>query len=283
MSLSRLSLSSSSRGLFTPLACSSLSRYYSEFILSKKEGKVALVTLNRPKKLNALCSKLVDELVDELSTLDNDPEVGAIVLTGSEKAFAAGADIAEMADMEYIEVFQDKLFAPLRQMRNMKKPIIAAVNGFALGGGCELAMMCDIIYAGNTAKFGQPEIKIGTIPGIGGTQRLTQAVGKSRAMEWCLTGEPITAEEARDAGLVGKIFPAEELVDEAIKTATKIASHSQPIVAMAKECVNQSLELSLTEGLQYERRMFHSTFATADKKEGMKAFSEKRPPVFRNK
>jgi len=248
-----------------------------EFILSeKKDNRVALVTLNRPKKLNALCSKLVEELVDVLENFENDPNVGCIVLTGNAKAFAAGADIAEMANMEYIDVFQDKLFDPLKRVRNLKKPLIAAVNGFALGGGCELAMMCDIILAGESAQFGQPEIKLGTIPGIGGTQRLTQAVGKSRAMEMVLTGEFITAQQALTAGLVSRVVPSDALLDDALKTAAKIASMSQPIVTMAKESVNRSLELSLTEGLQYEKRMFHSTFATKDRKEGMNAFVEKR-------
>mmetsp|Transcript_700 Transcript_700/g.1020 ORF Transcript_700/g.1020 Transcript_700/m.1020 type:complete len:290 (-) Transcript_700:43-912(-) len=289
MALNRALFSSSFSGSRSLFASNAL-RWYSaeaggyEFILSeKKEGNVALVSLNRPKKLNALCSQLVEELVDCLEAHDDDPEVGCIVLTGNERAFAAGADIAEMEKMEYIDVFQDKLFAPLKRVRSLKKPVIAAVNGFALGGGCELAMMCDIIMAGDKAQFGQPEIKIGTIPGIGGTQRLTKAVGKSVAMEMVLTGDFIDAEKAAKAGLVGRVVSSETLVEEALKTAAKIASMSQPIVAMAKECVNESQELSLTEGLQYEKRLFHSTFATADKKEGMNAFVEKRNPNWTHK
>jgi len=255
-----------------------------EFVISeKKDGNVALVTLNRPKKLNALCSQLVEELVHCLEEHENDPNIGCVVLTGSDKAFAAGADIAEMAKMGYIDVFQDKLFAPLKKIRTFKKPIIAAVSGYALGGGCELAMMCDIILASDTAQFGQPEIKLGTIPGIGGTQRLTQAIGKSRAMEMVLSGDFINAQQAASYGLVSRVVTADSLVDDALKTARKIASFSQPIVAMAKESVNQSLELSLTEGLQYEKRMFHATFATKDKKEGMNAFVEKRAPAWTNK
>jgi len=267
------------RPAFSPIRQGWYSTGAYEFVLhEKKEGNVALVTLNRPKKLNALCSQLVDELVNCLESLDADPDVGCIVLTGSQKAFAAGADISEMANMEFSEVFQDNLFAPLKKVRSFKTPLIAAVNGFALGGGCELAMMCDIILAGDNAQFGQPEIKIGTIPGIGGTQRLTQAVGKSRAMEMVLTGDFISAHEAATAGLVSRVVASDKLIEDALKTATKIASMSRPIVTMAKESVNQSLELSLTEGLQYEKRMFHATFATKDKKEGMSAFVEKRPP-----
>eukprot|EP00211_Chloroparvula_japonica_P017575 CAMPEP_0119132044 /NCGR_PEP_ID=MMETSP1310-20130426/11254_1 /TAXON_ID=464262 /ORGANISM="Genus nov. species nov., Strain RCC2339" /LENGTH=283 /DNA_ID=CAMNT_0007122655 /DNA_START=20 /DNA_END=871 /DNA_ORIENTATION=+ len=253
-----------------------------EFVLSEKKGSVGLVTLNRPKKLNALCDQLVTELMETLETHDADKDVGCIVLTGSSKAFAAGADISEMSHMNYAQVFQDKLFAPLHRMRNLQTPVIAAVDGFALGGGCELAMMCDIIYASQNAQFGQPEIKLGTIPGIGGTQRLTQAVGKAKAMEMVLTGDFITADMAESAGLVAKIFPSESLVEESLKQAEKIASMSRPIVTMAKECVNRSLELSLTEGLQYEKRMFHASFATHDRKEGMDAFVQKKKPNWKH-
>lgn len=257
-----------------------------EFVKTEKMGEkknVGLITLNRPKALNALCDKLMIELSSAIKTFDNDDSVGAIVVTGNERAFAAGADIKEMANNNYSDNLRKSFLQHWDHVGRARKPIIAAVNGYALGGGCEIAMMCDIIYAGDKAKFGQPEISIGTIPGAGGTQRLTRAIGKSKAMEIILTGTPITAQEAEKSGLVSKIFPAEELVNEAIKLGEKISSHSQLTVAIAKESVNKAFEMTLNEGLHFEKRMFQSTFATADQKEGMAAFIDKRSPKFTNK
>ncbi|XP_065579154.1 probable enoyl-CoA hydratase, mitochondrial isoform X4 [Artemia franciscana] len=252
-----------------------------EHILVERKGEkqnVALITLNRPKAFNALCDGLMKEVSNALDSMENDSGIGAIVITGSERAFAAGADIKEMKDRRFEECYSGNFLNHWNRVSSCKKPVIAAVNGYALGGGCELAMMCDIIYAGDKAKFGQPEINLGTIPGAGGTQRLIRSVGKSKAMEMCLTGNQITSEEAEKFGLVSKVFPAAELVDEAIKSAEKIASHSQLIVAMCKEAVNNAYEMSLTEGLHFEKRLFHTTFATNDRKEGMTAFVEKRTP-----
>lgn len=239
-----------------------------------------MITLNRPKALNALCDELMTELTGQLQTFDKDPDVGAIVITGSEKAFAAGADIKEMSSQTYPSTYSNAMLSHWDAVSNTSKPIIAAVNGFALGGGCELAMMCDIILAGDKATFGQPEIKLGTIPGVGGTQRLVKAVGKSKAMQLILTGDFMSAEEAEKAGLVAKVVPKEELLDEAEKMASKIASYSKPITAMAKECVNTAFNTTLDQGLLFERRVFHATFATKDQKEGMAAFVEKRAPEF---
>jgi len=254
-----------------------------QMIISEKKDKVGLITLNRPKALNALCEQLLNELVDELQHLDKDESVGAIVITGSEKAFAAGADIKEMASKNFMDAYRGDLFSQCDKISKIRKPIIAAVNGLALGGGCELAMMCDFIIAGDNAQFGQPEIKLGTIPGIGGTQRLTRAVGKSKAMEMVLTGNFIKADEAERAGLVSRVVPAKELVENALKTAGQIASFSKPIVAMAKECVNTAFETTLAEGVHFERRLFHSTFATEDRKEGMRAFVAKEQAKFQDK
>jgi len=242
------------------------------------EGRVGLVTLNRPKALNALCAGLMDELITALNEMDNDPKIGAIVVTGSEKAFAAGADIKEMQNRDFQSNYKENFLDWWSNITLVRKPIVAAVNGYALGGGCEVAMMCDIIYAGDKARFGQPDITIGTIPGAGGTQRLTRAIGKSRAMEMNLTGVPITAQEASSYGLVSKVFPAESLLEEAVKTADKIASHSKIIVQICKESTNAAYELSLKEGMRFEKRLFQSTFATNDRKEGMTAFVEKRKP-----
>ncbi|KAF9132699.1 putative enoyl-CoA hydratase, mitochondrial [Mortierella sp. 14UC] len=254
-----------------------------EFLLTETRGRVALVTLHRPKALNALCNGLFVELNQVLKEFDNNKDIGSIVITGSERAFAAGADIKEMKDRQFIENYVEDFLGHWTQITKIRKPIIAAVNGFALGGGCELAMMCDIIYAGDKAVFGQPEIKLGTIPGAGGTQRLVKAVGKSKAMEMCLTGSVnLTAQEAEVAGLVSKVYPAEQVLDEAIKTATKIANLSTPIVQMVKDAVNQSFEMPLQAGLTFERRLFHSTFASNDQKEGMSAFAEKRKANFTN-
>lgn len=247
-----------------------------------EKNNVALITLNRPKALNALCNQLMTELNEVIGELDKNDNVGAIVITGSEKAFAAGADIKEMVNNTYSHSMKGNFLSFWNSVSKVVKPVIAAVNGYALGGGCELAMMCDIIYAGDKAKFGQPEIAIGTIPGAGGTQRLTRIVGKSKAMEIVLSGNPITAEEAEKCGLVSKVFPSDKVVQEAIKLGEKIASHSQLIVSMAKESVNMAYETTLQEGLHFEKRMFHGTFATADRKEGMIAFTEKRPPKFTN-
>lgn len=263
--------------------CCHVSNY--EYIKVETVGEkknVGLITLNRPKALNALCDKLMTEVNDAVSKFDQNENVGAIVLTGSEKAFAAGADIKEMQNNTYAKCISGNFLSSWDGVSRAIKPVIAAVNGYALGGGCELAMMCDIIYAGDKAKFGQPEIAIGTIPGAGGTQRLTRVIGKSKAMEMVLTGNQITAEEAEKSGLVSKVVPASELVAQAIKLGEKIASHSQLTVAMAKESVNTAYETTLKEGLHFEKRMFHGTFATTDRKEGMTAFIEKRPPKFTN-
>lgn len=254
-----------------------------EFIKMEKRGKVALITLNRPKALNALCDQLITELNQTLLDLDSDLETGAVVITGSDRAFAAGADIKEMAPQTYMSAYKTDMLSHWDNITNIKTPVIAAVNGFALGGGCELAMMCDIIYAGDNARFGQPEIKLGTIPGCGGTQRLIRAVGKSKAMDLILTGDMLSAEEAKSAGLVAKVVPADELVEYAMQQADKIASYSLPIVRMAKEAVNASFENSLQQGVIFERRLFHSSFATEDQKEGMSAFIEKRDPEWKDK
>ena len=252
-----------------------------EMILVETHGAVGVVRLNRPGALNALCDQLMEELGAQLLAFDADPAIGAIVLTGSEKAFAAGADIKEMKDRTYPAVALDDFIGNLWEtVLRVKKPVIAAVAGFALGGGCELAMMCDLIVAAETAKFGQPEINLGVIPGAGGTQRLTRAVGKSKAMDMCLTGRMMDAAEAERCHLVSRVFPAEALVEEAIKIGAKIAGQSVYAVAMAKRAVNAAYETTLTEGVRAERAMFLSLFGTADQREGMSAFAEKRKPVF---
>jgi enoyl-CoA hydratase len=255
-----------------------------ENILVEKRGKVGIVTLNRPKALNALSSPLIADLGHALDDMEADDNIGCIVLTGSEKAFAAGADIKEMAGKTYMDVYlADFITKGWERVSTVRKPIVAAVAGFALGGGCEVAMMCDFILAADNAKFGQPEITIGTIPGSGGTQRLTRFVGKSKAMEMCLTGRMMDAAEAERAGLVSRVVPVAELLPEALKVAERIASLSRPVVMMAKESVNRAYETTMAEGVKFERRLFHSTFATEDQKEGMSAFVEKRPPQFKNR
>jgi enoyl-CoA hydratase/carnithine racemase len=251
-----------------------------EYLIVEKRGKVGLITLNRPKALNALCDGLVKELNAQVKCFESDPTIGAIVITGSEKAFAAGADIKEMSSKSYMDAYKNDMLAHWHDLTRSRVPVIAAVNGYALGGGCELAMMCDMIICGDKAVFGQPEVTIGTIPGCGGTQRLTRAIGKSKAMEMILTGRQMQAQEAEQSGLVARVVPAAELVDQAVKLAEKIASFSRPIVTMAKEGVNAAYETTLQQGVIFERRLFHSTFATNDQKEGMKAFSEKRKPSF---
>jgi len=266
------------RMILTRLMSSNTQYQYIKTDTAGTEGRVGLVTLNRPKALNALCAGLMDELIRALNDMDEDPKIGVIVVTGSEKAFAAGADIKEMQNRDFQSNYKENFLEWWSNITLVRKPIIAAVNGYALGGGCEVAMMCDIIYAGDKAKFGQPEITIGTIPGAGGTQRLTRAIGKSRAMEMNLTGVPITAQEASEYGLVSRVYPAESLVEEAVKTADKIASHSKIIVQICKESTNSAYDLSLKEGMRFEKRMFQSTFATNDRKEGMTAFVEKRKP-----
>jgi len=252
-----------------------------QMIISETKGAVGLVRLNRPAKLNSLCDQLVREMVSALSAHEASPAIGCMVLTGNEKAFAAGADIAEMANLSYVQ--SGSLFSILSRIREFKKPLIAAVNGFALGGGCELAMLCDIIVAGKESKFGQPEIKLATIPGIGGTQRLTRAVGKSLAMEVVLTGDFYDSLTMLRAGLVSRVVDDANVLPEAMALATKIASMSQPIVALAKASVNQAFETNLTSGLLLERKLFESTFATEDQKEGMKAFVDKKNPTWKNK
>ncbi|HEY1973675.1 MAG TPA: enoyl-CoA hydratase [Pseudonocardia sp.] len=244
--------------------------------------RVALIRLSRPKSLNALNLTVMRELTEVAAALDADPEIGAIVLTGSDRAFAAGADIAEMAPLSYQDVLAADLFAGWDALARVRTPLIAAVAGYALGGGCELAMLCDVLIAAESAVFGQPEIKLGVIPGIGGSQRLTRAVGKAKAMDLCLTGRTMDVQEAERAGLVSRIVPAAELLPEALKVATSIAAMSLPTAIMTKEAVNAAFETTLAEGVRYERRMFHATFATADQKEGMAAFLAKRTPKFQH-
>src|ERR1700731_3588804 len=252
-------------------------------ILVEQRGRVGLIRLNRPQALNALNSRLNDELGQAVTAFDADAGVGCILLTGSDKAFAAGADIKEMAGKSAVEVFMGDFAGTWDAVARARKPVVAAVAGFALGGGCELAMQCDLIIAADTAKFGQPEIKLGIIPGIGGTQRLPRAVGKAKAMDLILTGRMMDAAEAERAGLVARVVPAASLLDEAMKVAETIASMSLPSVLAAKEAVNRAFETSQAEGIRFERRIFHSLFATADQGEGMHAFIEKRPAKFQNK
>jgi enoyl-CoA hydratase len=255
-----------------------------ETVILERKGAVGLITLNRPQALNALSASLIRDLGAALDELEADEAIGAIVITGSDKAFAAGADIKEMADRSYMDVYlSDFITKGWERVGTCRKPVVAAVAGYALGGGCEIAMMCDTIIAADTAKFGQPEITIGTIPGSGGTQRLARAIGKAKAMEMCLTGRMMDAEEAERSGLVSRIVPAADLLGEALKVAGKIAAMSRPAVLMAKEAVNRAYETTLAEGIRFERRLFHSTFATEDQKEGMAAFIEKRKPAYKNR
>jgi enoyl-CoA hydratase len=254
-----------------------------ETILTETRGRVGLVTLNRPQALNALNSTLIRELSVALDAFEADANIGCIVLTGSDKAFAAGADIKEMQAKTYMEAYTEDFIASWDRVARCRKPVIAAVAGFALGGGCELAMMCDFIIAADTAKFGQPEIKLGVMPGAGGTQRLTRFVGKAKAMDLCLTGRFMDAAEAERAGLVSRIVPAADLIAEAMKAADAIAGMSLPATMMTKESVNRAYETTLAEGIRFERRVFHAMFATEDQKEGMAAFVEKRKPAFKNK
>ncbi|WP_299563026.1 enoyl-CoA hydratase [uncultured Mycolicibacterium sp.] len=251
-----------------------------ETILVTREDRVGIIQLNRPKALNALNSQVMAEVTAAAAEFDRDPGIGAIILTGNEKAFAAGADIKEMATLEFSDVFDADFFEPWSKFAATRTPTIAAVAGYALGGGCELAMMCDILIAADTAKFGQPEIKLGVLPGMGGSQRLTRAIGKAKAMDLILTGRTIDAAEADRCGLVSRVVPADKLLDEAREVARTIAGMSRSAARMCKEAVNRAFETTLSEGLLYERRLFHSAFATADQSEGMAAFVEKRPPNF---
>ena len=254
-----------------------------ENILVETRGRVGLVTLNRPTVLNALNDGLMDELSTALSLFDADEGIGAIVITGSDKAFAAGADIAAMSKMSYMDVFKSEFITRnWERIKTIRKPVIAAVRGFALGGGCELAMMCDFIIAADSAKFGQPEIKLGIIPGAGGTQRMPRAVSKAKAMDLCLTARMMSAEEAERAGLVSRVVPADKCLEEALAAATQIAEYSLPTVMMVKECINRAYEGALNEGMLFERRLFHSCFGTEDQKEGMDAFLNKRKPAFKH-
>ena len=259
-----------------------------EHIITAEHGagasRAGLITLNRPKQLNALNDALMDELGAALQAYDADPTIGCMLITGSEKAFAAGADISAMATLEFVDASKaDFITRNWETIRQVRKPVIAAVAGFALGGGCELAMMCDFIIAADTAKFGQPEIKLGIIPGAGGTQRLPRAVGKAKAMDMVLTGRMMNADEAERVGLVSRVVPADKLMDEALAAAAAICTMSLPSVMMAKECVNRAFEGSLADGVSYERRLFHSLFATLDQKEGMDAFVAKRKPAFQHR
>jgi enoyl-CoA hydratase/carnithine racemase len=268
------------RSLASAATASRQTRLYNT-ILAEQKGAVGVITLNR-KPANALCDELVAEITDAATKYDNDPTVGALVLTGSMKFFAAGADIKEMSGKSFPQTYSTDMLGQWQALSNIRKPVVGAINGFALGGGCELAMMCDILIAGEKAVFGQPEIKLGTIPGAGGTQRLTQVVGKSLAMELVLTGRFMHADEALRCGLVSRVVPTEDCLSEAMQTAETIASYSQPVAIMAKECVLASYNMGLNEGLRFEKRMFHSTFGMKDRKEGMSAFVEKREPKFVN-
>ncbi|WP_354687704.1 enoyl-CoA hydratase [Cupriavidus necator] len=255
-----------------------------ENILVETRGRVGLITLNRPKALNALNDALMDELGTALTALDQDEGIGAIVITGSERAFAAGADIGMMAKYSFMDVYKgDYITRNWETIRKIRKPVIAGVAGYALGGGCELAMMCDIIIAADSAKFGQPEVKLGTMPGAGGTQRLPRAVSKAKAMDLCLTSRMMDAAEAERAGLVSRVVPADKLLDEVLAAAETIAGFSLPVVLMIKESVNAAYETTLAEGVRFERRLFHATFASEDQKEGMTAFVEKRSPNFQHR
>lgn len=255
-----------------------------ENIIAETHGRVGLITLNRPQQLNALCDALVNELTHALEAFEASSDIGAIVITGSEKAFAAGADITVLKDMGYMDTYLgDLVTRNWERVKSCRKPVIAAVAGYALGGGCELAMMCDFIIAADTAQFGQPEVKLGTLPGAGGTQRLPRAIGKAKAMEMCLTGRLINAEEAERTGLVARVVPADKLLEEALASAEKIASFSLPVVMMIKETINRAFESNLNEGLLFERRVFHASFALEDQKEGMAAFADKRKPSFKHR
>ena len=256
---------------------------YENILVETRDG-VGVITLDRPQALNALCAALIDELAQALDAFEADDGIGCILLTGSKKAFAAGADIKEMQDKTFMQVYlEDFITKGWERLAETRKPVIAAVAGYALGGGCEIAMMCDMIIAADNAMFGQPEITLGTIPGSGGTQRLTRSVGKAKAMDLCLTGRMMDAEEAERAGLVARVVPAAKLMDEAMKAAAKVASLSRPAVFMAKEAVNRAYETTLAEGIRFERRMFHASFAMEDRKEGMEAFVEKRKPAWKNR
>ena len=254
-----------------------------ETIQVESKGKVGIIRLNRPQALNALNAQMCTDLTAALDVFEADTDIGCIVITGSEKAFAAGADIKEMSGKTYMDMFADDFPARWERVARTRKPLIAAVAGFALGGGCELAMMCDLLIAADNARFGQPEIKLGVIPGIGGTQRLTRAIGKAKTMDLCLTGRMMDVQEAERAGLVSRIVPLADLMTETLKAAETIAGMSLPTLMVAKESVNRSFESSLTEGLRFERRVFHGLFATEDQTEGMAAFVEKRPPQFKNR
>ena len=255
-----------------------------ELILAETRGKVGVITLNRPRQMNALNAQLMQELADALYGYDADDNVGAIVITGNEKAFAAGADIVAMKDWDFIDVYKaDYITRDWEHIRKIRKPVIAAVAGFALGGGNELAMACDIVIAADNAKFGQPEVNLGIVPGAGGTQRLPRAVGKAKAMDMCLTARMMDAAEAERSGLVSRVVPLDRLMEEAMAVAEKVAAYSLPVVMMIKESVNRAYESSLTEGILFERRVFHAGFALADQKEGMAAFVEKRKPAFKNR
>jgi len=254
-----------------------------EMIELTKDGDVATIKLDRPKALNALCGPMMAEVADALVALETDDAIGCVILTGSEKAFAAGADIKEMSDLDYLGIYKNDIFKNHEAIASFRKPIIAAVAGYALGGGCEIAMMCDFIIAAENAKFGQPEINLGVMPGIGGTQRLIRAIGKSKAMDMCLTGRMMDAQEALASNLVSRVVPLDELMQTTKEAADKIAAQSQPIAMMTKETIDASFDMGLSQGIQFERRLFQSMFTTADQKEGMAAFSEKRKPHFKNK
>jgi enoyl-CoA hydratase len=254
-----------------------------ENIIAEARGSVGLVTLNRPKALNALNARLIEELNAALAGFEADGAIGCIVITGGDKAFAAGADVKEMADQTYVEAYMGKFLSGWQGLADTRKPVIAAVAGFCLGGGCELAMMCDFIIAADTAKFGQPEITLGIMPGAGGTQRMAKFIGKAKTMDMILTGRMMDAAEAERCGLVARVVAPERLMGEALEAATRIAGYSRPIVMMAKETVNRAFETTLAEGIRFERRLFLSMFATEDQKEGMRAFIDKRKPLFKNR
>lgn len=255
-----------------------------EFIISETRQNVGIISLNRPQQLNALCDPLVDELSQQLDAFEADDTIKCIVITGSAKAFAAGADISMMKGWDYMDVYKpDYITRNWERVKSCRKPIIAAVAGYALGGGCELAMSCDMIFAADSAKFGQPEIKLGVLPGAGGTQRLPRAIGKAKAMDLCLTARMMSAEEAERSGLVARVIPADKLMEETLAAAANIASYSLPVIMMIKESINRAYESSLSEGLLFERRVFHAAFALADQKEGMAAFIEKRTPNFKDR